>query len=153
MKTIIVFQKKNKVIDMLEEIFGKKGDVGMVCMADQKVLHETYGKIKNENADLLISVDMAALALRTELDGYSVNQLPIKVIHFMTKRNLLNELALDIRFNLSHLLFVADIEQKQIQEKYPEIPNVMGFDGKCLDGNREYLEQEMQKALEELWLS
>lgn len=136
MKIIVVIDS-SKYKNHKEEFLKLEGrchkanySVGLLDISESLAEEEQYAALVREDADWIISFDMAGFSLRTELDSASYNNLHCKMAHILF-RQMDEYLYLNNRMNFSMFLFlVSDNYNRELQQfktKHPNLPNLEEF--------------------------
>lgn len=131
---------KNEASDYLESI----GEVTHFYVGKSELMHEIYAKIKAFNADLVITFDDTSLMFRGELGGSSLNRIPVKMIHFVSRKEALTKFDKDEGFNLSHYVIVPVEALDSFSKEHELIPNVAGY-------GEDNIPESIGFTLKELW--
>lgn len=131
---------KNKASDYLKSL----GEVTCFFVGKSELMHERYAQIKAFCADLIVTFDDTALMFRGELGGSSLNRIPVKMIHFVSRKETLKKFDKDEGFNLSHYVIVPVETLESFSKEHELIPNVAGY-------GEDNIPESIGFALKELW--
>lgn len=137
MKILIVYNSQKykyheKTVETILAVamkqFGKDTVVDKLDMSSDCPLHELFYRIRDNGAQLIITLDLAGFELRTENDSISLNGIHSRIVNILLKGSDSFAGELKCRQNLSMYTYIPARENHEaVSRRYPGIPNLSVF--------------------------
>lgn len=128
---LVINTKKNvyhaHIAELLETelVTGKGYQVSRIDMGMGLPLHEKENAIRREQAQLIVTLDLAGFELRNTLECASYNVMSCRMAHLLLGQYQEYRQWLDEPMNFSMFFFGGEVLCKQIQQKHPLIEHVL----------------------------